>query len=37
MPVLLDRCIDLLAPAVLAVSDDGTGAVVIDATLGAGG
>ncbi len=29
--------IDLLAPAVLAVSDDGTGAVVIDATLGAGG
>ncbi|BBZ67686.1 ribosomal RNA small subunit methyltransferase H [Mycolicibacterium insubricum] len=37
IPVLLDRCIDLLAPAVLAVSDDGTGAVVIDATLGAGG
>jgi 16S rRNA (cytosine1402-N4)-methyltransferase len=37
VPVLLDRCVELLAPALTRHSPDGTGAVLIDATLGAGG
>ncbi len=37
VPVLLDRCVDLLKPALTRRSPDGTGAVLVDATLGAGG
>ncbi|MGV0805459.1 16S rRNA (cytosine(1402)-N(4))-methyltransferase RsmH [Mycolicibacterium setense] len=37
VPVLLDRCVELLAPALTRRHDDGTGAVLVDATLGAGG
>jgi 16S rRNA (cytosine1402-N4)-methyltransferase len=37
IPVLLDRCTELLAPALTARAADGTGALFIDATLGAGG
>jgi 16S rRNA (cytosine1402-N4)-methyltransferase len=37
IPVLLDRCVDLLTPALTRRSADGTGAVLVDATLGAGG
>ncbi|WP_234796784.1 16S rRNA (cytosine(1402)-N(4))-methyltransferase, partial [Mycolicibacterium porcinum] len=37
IPVLLDRCVELLAPALTRRHDDGTGAVLVDATLGAGG
>ncbi|MDR3663677.1 MAG: 16S rRNA (cytosine(1402)-N(4))-methyltransferase, partial [Mycobacterium sp.] len=37
IPVLLDRCLELLAPALTRRSPDGAGAVMIDATLGAGG
>ena len=37
IPVLLDRCVELLAPALTRTSDDGTGATLVDATLGAGG
>jgi 16S rRNA (cytosine1402-N4)-methyltransferase len=37
IPVLLDRCVDLLTPALTRQSADGAGAVLIDATLGAGG
>lgn len=37
VPVLLDRCVELLAPALTRQSADGTGAVLVDATLGAGG
>ena len=37
MPVLLDRCVELLAPALTRRSGDGSGAVLVDATLGAGG
>ncbi len=37
VPVLLDRCVELLAPALTRRSPDGDGAVLIDATLGAGG
>lgn len=37
VPVLLERCIDLLAPALTRTSADGSGAVLVDATLGAGG
>jgi 16S rRNA (cytosine1402-N4)-methyltransferase len=37
VPVLLDRCVDLLSPALTRRSPDGTGAVLVDATLGAGG
>lgn len=37
VPVLLDRCVELLTPALTARADDGTGALYIDATLGAGG
>ena len=37
IPVLLDRCVDLLFPALTRLGDDGSGAVLVDATLGAGG
>jgi 16S rRNA (cytosine1402-N4)-methyltransferase len=37
IPVLLDRCVELLTPALTRRSADGHGAVLIDATLGAGG
>src|SRR6201990_2443114 len=37
IPVLLDRCVELLAPALTRGRVDGDGAVLIDATLGAGG
>ena len=37
IPVLLDRCVDLLAPALTCTAADGSGAVLLDATLGAGG
>ena len=37
VPVMLDRCAELLAPALTAHAPDGSGAVLIDATLGAAG
>ncbi len=37
IPVLLERCVELLAPALTRHHADGTGAVLVDATLGAGG
>ena len=37
IPVLLDRCVELLMPALTRRHPDGTGAVLVDATLGAGG
>jgi 16S rRNA (cytosine1402-N4)-methyltransferase len=37
VPVLLDRCIALLTPALTRQHSDGSGAVLVDATLGAGG
>ncbi len=37
VPVLLDRCVELLGPALTRHSPDGSGAVLVDATLGAGG
>jgi len=37
IPVLLDRCIELLRPALTRRHSDGSGAVLIDGTLGAGG
>lgn len=37
IPVLLDRCVALLAPALRRGGDDGAGATLVDATLGAGG
>ncbi|GJF16942.1 ribosomal RNA small subunit methyltransferase H [Mycolicibacterium cyprinidarum] len=37
VPVLLDRCVELLAPALTRYDADGTGATLVDATLGAGG
>lgn len=37
IPVLLDRCVELLAPALTRTSSDGAGAILVDATLGAGG
>ena len=37
VPVLLDRCVDLLAPALTRHDPTGSGAVLVDATLGAGG
>lgn len=37
VPVLLDRCVELLAPALTRQSADGQGATLVDATLGAGG
>ncbi|WP_174523691.1 16S rRNA (cytosine(1402)-N(4))-methyltransferase RsmH [Mycolicibacterium novocastrense] len=37
VPVLLDRCVELLTPALTRRSPDGEGAVLVDGTLGAGG
>ncbi|MBP1822292.1 16S rRNA (cytosine(1402)-N(4))-methyltransferase RsmH [Mycobacterium sp. OAE908] len=37
VPVLLDRCVELLTPALTRQHADGEGAVLVDATLGAGG
>ncbi|MDT7732027.1 MAG: rRNA (cytosine1402-N4)-methyltransferase [Mycobacterium sp.] len=37
VPVLLDRCVELLTPALTRQNPDGRGAVLVDATLGAGG
>ena len=37
IPVLLERCVQLLTPALTRKHDDGTDAVLVDATLGAGG
>lgn len=37
IPVLLDRCVELLAPALTRGHADGSGATLVDATLGAGG
>ncbi|WP_142282062.1 16S rRNA (cytosine(1402)-N(4))-methyltransferase RsmH [Mycobacterium sp. IEC1808] len=37
VPVLLDRCVELLTPALTRRHPDGSGAVLLDATLGAGG
>lgn len=37
IPVLARRCVDLLTPALTRSHSDGTGAVLVDATLGAGG
>lgn len=37
VPVLLQRCVELLTPALTRRHADGSGAVLIDATLGAGG
>ncbi|TFV60602.1 16S rRNA (cytosine(1402)-N(4))-methyltransferase RsmH [Mycobacterium sp. PS03-16] len=37
IPVLLDRCVELLTPALTRRHSDGRGAVLVDATLGAGG
>ena len=37
VPVLLDRCVELLRPALTRRGSDGEGAVLVDATLGAGG
>ena len=37
IPVLLDRCVELSRPALTRHSPDGSGAVLVDATLGAGG
>ncbi|QLL10284.1 16S rRNA (cytosine(1402)-N(4))-methyltransferase RsmH [Mycobacterium vicinigordonae] len=37
VPVLAQRCFELLAPALTRHHSDGSGAVLVDATLGAGG
>ncbi len=37
VPVLVDRCFELLAPALTRRHSDGSGAVLVDATVGAGG
>lgn len=37
VPVLLERCVELLAPALTRRAADGSGATLVDATLGAGG
>jgi 16S rRNA (cytosine1402-N4)-methyltransferase len=37
VPVLLDRCVELLTPALTRHAPDGSGAILVDATLGAGG
>ncbi len=37
IPVLLDRCVELLSPALTRRHSDGSEAVLIDGTLGAGG
>ena len=36
-PVLLERCVELLTPALTRTGTDGAGATLVDATLGAGG
>jgi 16S rRNA (cytosine1402-N4)-methyltransferase len=36
-PVLLDRCVELLKPALTRRDPEGAGAILVDATLGAGG
>src|SRR6201993_1933854 len=36
-PVLLQRCVELLTPALTRRPPDGSGAVLVDATIGAGG
>ncbi|HTX96559.1 MAG TPA: 16S rRNA (cytosine(1402)-N(4))-methyltransferase RsmH [Mycobacterium sp.] len=37
VPVLLQRCVELLTPALTRYHADGSGAVLVDATVGAGG
>lgn len=37
VPVLLERCVELLTPALTRQHADGSGAVLVDATVGAGG
>jgi 16S rRNA (cytosine1402-N4)-methyltransferase len=37
VPVLLERCVELLTPALTRHHPDGSGATLVDATLGAGG
>lgn len=37
VPVMLDRCVELLKPALTRHSSSGEGALLVDATLGAGG
>ncbi len=37
VPVLLERCVALLTPALTRENPDGSGAVLVDATIGAGG
>jgi 16S rRNA (cytosine1402-N4)-methyltransferase len=37
LPVLPQRCVELLAPALTRHHSDGSGAVLVDATIGAGG
>jgi 16S rRNA (cytosine1402-N4)-methyltransferase len=37
VPVLLQRCLELLTPALTRHHSDGSGAVLVDATIGAGG
>ena len=37
VPVLLQRCVELLAPALTRYHPDGSDAVLVDATIGAGG
>jgi 16S rRNA (cytosine1402-N4)-methyltransferase len=37
VPVLLDRCVALLTPALTRQASDGSGALLVDATVGAGG
>jgi 16S rRNA (cytosine1402-N4)-methyltransferase len=37
VPVLIDRCVEILTPALTRQASDGTGAALIDATIGAGG
>jgi 16S rRNA (cytosine1402-N4)-methyltransferase len=37
VPVLLERCVALLSPALTRQHPDGSGAVLVDATVGAGG
>ncbi len=37
VPVLLQRCVDLLSPALTRYHPDGSDAVLVDATIGAGG
>ena len=37
VPVMLERCVELLTPALTRRHPDGSGAVLVDGTLGAGG